>query len=218
MDAFVGFYWTLPVNWAGFRDLPRDPEAAAAKSATIRYQMERVRRHVREVGGTLAGEIVFMDTRPDRATAAVQEGLARARTLCADRDATLLFVEFADSHFWRRNPHLHDALRDYGMRPEGLSPVPLTIDGRFFDPARHFGDWRRRDATAAARLRRDARAGLEDALARTPEGPGRTKAMADLLNATGVATVRGGAWTAENVRKALGRTGLAKLATPTPNR
>jgi hypothetical protein len=38
MEAFVGFYWTLPENWSGFRSLPTDVEAAAVKSRSIRYQ------------------------------------------------------------------------------------------------------------------------------------------------------------------------------------
>ena len=40
---FVGFYWTLPMPHVGFTKLPRDAEAAAEASQTIRYQRERVR-------------------------------------------------------------------------------------------------------------------------------------------------------------------------------
>ena len=39
----VGFYWTLPVPWAGFTDLPKDIDAAVKASRTIRYQVQRVR-------------------------------------------------------------------------------------------------------------------------------------------------------------------------------
>ena len=46
-ERYVGVYWTLPVNWAGFRALPLDVDAAAAASRTIRYQRERVRGWVR---------------------------------------------------------------------------------------------------------------------------------------------------------------------------
>jgi hypothetical protein len=81
-QAFVGFYWTLPVNWTGFRSLPKDVEEAAAKSRTIRYQMERVRKHVDENAGELVGEFTFMDVRPDRATDAVQEALSPTCKLC----------------------------------------------------------------------------------------------------------------------------------------
>ena len=36
----VGFYWTLPVPWAGFTHLPDAVEAAAKASQTIRSQCE----------------------------------------------------------------------------------------------------------------------------------------------------------------------------------
>ena len=72
---YAGVYWTLPVNWADFRDLPvEDIDAAAAASKTIRYQRECVRRYVRDEGGELAAEIAFMETRTDRATDAVRDG------------------------------------------------------------------------------------------------------------------------------------------------
>jgi hypothetical protein len=74
MDAFVGFYWTLPVNWSDFRSLPSDVKVATAKSRTIRYQRALVRNWVRdEPPAELVDEIAFMDTRPDRATEAVKE-------------------------------------------------------------------------------------------------------------------------------------------------
>ena len=59
-ERFVGFYWTLPVNWAGFRELPVDVAAAAAASQTICYQRERVRRYVADEHGELIDEIAFM--------------------------------------------------------------------------------------------------------------------------------------------------------------
>jgi hypothetical protein len=48
MEAFVGFYRTLPVNWLGFRSLRSDVEAAAAKSRTIHYQRALVQNWVRD--------------------------------------------------------------------------------------------------------------------------------------------------------------------------
>lgn len=63
---FIGLYWTLPVPWAGFVNLPDDPDAAAAASRTIRYQVERVRRWVKDQKGTLVAERVFLELQPDR--------------------------------------------------------------------------------------------------------------------------------------------------------
>ena len=51
--------------------------------------------------------------------------------------------------------------------------------------------------------------GLQAALAEVPDGNGRWQAIAGLLNGRGIRTIRGGSWTAENVRKLAGRLGLA---------
>ena len=205
--GYVGVYWTLPVNWAGFRDLPPDVDAAAAASRTIRYQRERVRGWVREQGGTLLGEVAFMDTRTDRATDAVRDVLRRAAPAYAGTGATLLAVHFHEVHHWRHNPALRKAAGELGLEVVGLSPDPLTIGGQVFDPARHFTAWRAEDGSAMARLRLQAHVGLQAALAEVPDGNRRWQSVAGLLNGRGVRTIRGGIWTAENVRKLAGRLG-----------
>jgi len=205
--SYVGVYWTLPVNWAGFQDLPPDVNAAAAASRTIRYQRERVRGWVRELGGTLLGEVAFMDTRTDRATDAVRDVLRRAAPAYAGKGATLLAVHFHEVHHWRHNPFLHGAAEELGLAVVGLSPDPLTIGGEVFDPARHFAAWRTEDGSAMARLRLQAHVGLQAALAEVPDGNRRWQSVAGLLNGRGVRTIRGGIWTAENVRKLAGRLG-----------
>ena len=205
--GYVGVYWTLPVNWAGFRDLPPDVDAAAAASRTIRYQRERVRGWVRDHGGTLLGEIAFMDTRTDRATDAVRDVLRRAAPAYAGKGAILLAVQFHEVHHWRHNPFLHEAAQELGMEVMPLSPDLLTIGGEVFDPARHFAAWRKEDGSAMARLRLGAHEGLRAALAEVPDGNGRWQAVAGLLNGRGICTIRGGGWTAENVRKLAGRMG-----------
>ena len=207
-EGYVGVYWTLPVNWAGFRDLPPGVDAAAAASRTIRYQRERVRGWVRERRGTLLGEVAFMDTRTDRATNAVRDVLRRAAPAYAGKGATLLAVRFEEVHHWRHNPFLHQAAEELGLEVMPLSPDPLIIDGQVFDPAQHFATWRKDDGTAMARLRLDAHEGLQAALAEVPDGTGRWQAIAGLLNGRGIHTIRGGSWTAENVRKLAGRLGL----------
>ena len=206
--SYIGVYWTLPVNWAGFRDLPPDVDAAAAASRTIRYQRERVRGWVREQGGTLLGEVAFMDTRTDRATDAVRDVLCRAAPAYAGKEATLLAVHFHEVHHWRHNPFLHEAAEELGLAVVGLSPDPLTIGGEVFDPVRHFAAWRTEDGSAMARLRLQAHVGLQAALAEVPDGNRRWQSVAGLLNGRGVRTIRGGIWTAENVRKLAGRLGL----------
>ena len=211
---WVGLYWTLPVHWAGFRDLPPSVEAAAAASRTIRYQRRRAQQHVGEQGGRMAGEIAFMDTRPDRATDAVRDVLRRhapalAPSLAAARP-TLLTVRFDQAQRWRPNPFIRQVAEELGLPLLDLPPDPVVIDGAVFDPARHFGAWRRRDESAMARLRLEAAEGLRAALDLVPEGPGRWQAIAGRLNDAGTRTIRGGGWTAENVRKLTVRMGLAR--------
>lgn len=204
-DRYVGVYWTLPVNWLPFRDLPADVDAAAAASRTIRYQRVRVRRYVDEAGGKLVAEIAFMDTRTDRATEAVRDVLRRNQAGLTAARPTLLAVRFDDPGQWRPNPFLDRAAADLGLDLIGLPPDPLVIDGETFDPARHFAAWRKCDGAAMAGLRYAAEAALTAVLTEIPAGNGRWAAVAALLNGRDVRTIRGGHWTAENARKLAGR-------------
>jgi hypothetical protein len=56
-----------------------------------------------------------------------------------------------------------------------------------------------------ASFKERAAAGLRYALLEIPVGRGRYKQIADLMNDRGIKTLRGGLWTAENVRKQLKR-------------
>lgn len=203
--ACVGFYWTLPVNWADFRRLPSDVEGAANASQTIRYQRERVRQWVREEAVSLVGEVAFMDVRTDRATEEVRDALIKARHLCAKRKAVLTYVRFEERNMWRSNPHLRQHAGELGLELVELSPDPLTIDGRRFDPVAHFKRWRIADKERMGDLRREAYQGLEQALTAVPEGTGRWQTIAERLNSNGIKSLKGSAWTSENVRKVVGR-------------
>ncbi|GJD96244.1 recombinase family protein [Methylobacterium iners] len=203
--AYVGFYWTLPVNWADFRRLPSDVEGAAQASRTIRYQRERVRQWVKEDAVSLVGEIAFMDVRTDRATEAVREALIATRRVCVRRKAKLVYVRFEEQNLWRSNPYLRRHAEEFGLELVALSPDPLTIDGRRFDPAEHFKRWRTADKEQMGELRREAYQGLEQALSVFPEGAGRWQAIAERLNGDGIRSLKGSTWTPENVRKVVNR-------------
>lgn len=208
-SACVGFYWTLPVTWADFRRLPGDIDGAARASRTIRYQRERVQQWVRAEALSLVGEIAFMDIRTDRATEEVREALEEARRLCAPQHAVLAYVAFEERNLWRSNPHLRHHAEELGLELMALSPDAITVDGRRFDPVAHFKASRVAERERMGELRREAYAGIERALTAIPEGAGRWQAVAERLNLEGVRSLKGSAWTSENVRKVVGRHGDA---------
>jgi hypothetical protein len=197
---FVGFYWTLPVNWAGFRDLPVDVTAAAKASQTIRYQRECVRRYVADQHGELVDEIAFMDVRTDRATEIVEAELKQRASQYAGK-ATLLSVAFDEHHRWRHNPYLRAAAESIGIELLPLPPEPIELDGRRFDPIAHFKKWRSRDVEEKNHLRYEAFHGLTEAMQRIPAKRGRWAEIASALNTQGIKSIQGNVWTAEGVRK-----------------
>lgn len=199
-ERFVGFYWTLPVNWAGFRDLPVDVASAATASQTIRYQRERVRQYVADERGDLVDEIAFIDVRTDRATEIVEAELRRRASGYAGK-AILVSVAFDEHHRWRHNPYLHAAAVSIGIELLPLSPDPIELDGRMFDPIAHFTKWRSRDEEEKTRLRFEAIQGLSQTMQEIPAKRGRWAAIASALNARGVRSIQGSVWTAEGVRK-----------------
>lgn len=132
-QEFVGFYWTLPVPRRPVRSWPRDVEAVARLSRTIRYQLTLVRRYVTEQRGHLLDEAAFLELAVDRGTDAVAEALARPLALCAANAATLVYVDFSLVHHWR--PHgvmrtiLEDASENRGIQVQDLRPDPAPIEG-----------------------------------------------------------------------------------------
>lgn len=204
-SACVGFYWTLPITWADFRRLPSDVDGAALASRTIRYQRERVQRWARDEAVSLVGEIAFMDARNDRATELVRKSIDEAHSLCVPHQARLVYVQFEERNMWRSNPHLRHYAEELGLELVALSPDPITIDGRRFDPIAHFKASRAAEQLQMDDLRLEAFKGLERVLSAVPEGTGRWQAVAARLNADGVRSLKGRAWTPENVRKVVGR-------------
>jgi hypothetical protein len=138
---YLAFYWTLPVTWAGFRTLPKDADAAAKASRTIRYQAEVVRRWVKAEKGTLLREVVFMDTRPDRGTDAIKTEIAKVLAEAAKTQAEVVLVDFSQAFGWRPHGPLFDMINAAGNCVL-LPPEPQVIDGSLWDPVTHFRTWR----------------------------------------------------------------------------
>lgn len=199
-QRFVGFYWTLPVPWAQFNALPVDVDAAAEKSRSIRYQRDRVRRWVKENGGILIKEQVFLELAPDRATKHVKDAVQLLARTCREARAMVVHVNFHERHHARPHPFLRDALKESGTESFGLDPEPIVIDGSLFDPIEHFRGWRKLNdehtsgkPAAAAKL-------LADIHRMRDEGDTWAR-VAENLNRRGLKTLNGKPWRAENARK-----------------
>lgn len=195
----IGFYWTLPVPWAGFTKLPKSVEDAVKASLSIRYQAERVRRWVNEEGGVLIHEEAFLETQADRGTSAILPEVERLLTKAAALDAQLLLVNFADAFHWRAHSPLWSRLRD-DPRVMALDPAPLLMDGAWFAPMEHFRSWQdiARDRLAMKPL---AKAEIEKRLqAMRDQGTSFTE-IVRILNSEGVTTPNGKPWRADNLRK-----------------
>ena len=87
-EAAVGFYWTMPVPWAGFTDVPKHVDAAAAVSLTIRYQRDLIRRYAKSHRMDLIHEAAFVEVAPDRGTEQLPKTMCKVETICQDNRAT----------------------------------------------------------------------------------------------------------------------------------
>ena len=198
---YIGFYWTLPVPWAGFTELPQDPDAAAKVSRTIRYQVERVRRWVAEEKGRLIHEEVFLELAPDRGSEEIVPVIDKVIAQAHAEGACLVLVDFSLAMQWRRHGPLWDRLNQSGI-VEALDPEPMQLAEETLDPIAHFRTWRRlQDAYSSAKdKRREAVAEVIGDL--RAEGMTYAK-IARELNGAEMMTPNGKPWTGENVRKAV---------------
>jgi hypothetical protein len=200
MARYIGFYWTLPVPFVGFDRLSKDVDEAAAQSLSVRYQRERVRRWVQAQKGALVAERAFLELAPDRSTAAVAGDLDAAVALARAEDATLVLVDFAESFGWRSHPALWRGLREAGAPHVPITPDPVPLDGRLFDPVAHFRAWRQTwDAFRASKPER--RAAIAKAIGALAVEEATYAEIARALDADGIRTIDGKTWTKESVRK-----------------
>ena len=196
----MGFYWTLPVPWAGFTDLPADLDEAARASRTIRYQREVIRRYAREHHYRLVHEEAFLEIQPDRGSELILEPLKKVEAICRRYDAVLLFVDFSLVQGWRSHQLMRRWFERSEIGTERIYPDEIVIDGHFFDPHVHFEAWREkqrqwingksaREEMALSRIRELLRAGY------------KLSCIADALNTGGIHSPTGKSWSSENVRK-----------------
>lgn len=198
---FIGFYWTLPVPWAGFNALPKGVDEAAEKSITIRYQRDRVRRWVNAQPGELITEEVFLELAPDRGTDMIIPEIDRLLSRCRKESATLVLVDFSEAYGWRRHGPLWDRLAQTEFCMP-LDPSAIMMDGAEFDPAIHFRTWREIEYSHAA-AKPDRKADLADAIGQLSDEHTTDRSLAKALNESGLSTPTGKPWTADNLRKFL---------------
>lgn len=198
----IGFYWTLPVPWAGFTTLSKDPDEAARQSRTVRYQREVIRRCAKEHGYALIAEHVFLEIEPDRVSDQMQATLFNLRGQIRKTGAKLLIVDFADGHGQRRNIHLAELGEGSGLDVCVLKADPIMLDGRVFHPSRHFEAWQReRRAWSDGKAAR-----ILAATSRARELMAQNKGLAEIatqLDAEGLRSATGKPWTADGLRKTL---------------
>jgi len=200
--AAVGFYWTLPVPWAGFTELPDEIEAAAKASRTIRYQREAIRRHAKDQGYTLIAEKVFLEISPDRGSDIIREPLSKIESICRRQDAVLLFVDFSEVQGWRSHAPMRQWSLQTRIAVEPIYPDEILIDGKMFDPHVHFADWR--DKQQSWSSRKSERTAIALDLARKMRSQGQSyPTIAEALLANNLYSATGKAWTADTVRKLL---------------
>ncbi|MDD2868367.1 hypothetical protein [Neomegalonema sp.] len=203
---YVGFYWTLPVPWAGFEALPDKVDEAAERSLTIRYQRDLARRWAKGEGGVLICEKAFMEIDPDRGSPEIAQEATKLLLWARERGAVLLRVDFARQGNWRAHAPLRRALQEALARdPASVEEVPLEaipLEGRprIFDPEEHFGAWREAWRKRVA-SRPEHRALILSHLEELPHAT--LKEQAEALLAAGLATPTGKAWNAGNLRKFL---------------
>jgi len=206
-QKFLGFYWTLPVPWVGFRDLPNDVDAAAEKSLTIRYQRDRVRKWVVGEKAELFHEEVYIEVEPDRVTGHLQSVVGRLLDRCRKEDAVLVFVDFSSVFGWRSNKFVLETLKlSNEHKPDlfvNLYPDEIVMDGKIFDPIRHFKSWRQRQKERIISKPERIKILLEAIFNReeTWNLPLTTTELAKVLNRDGLRTLTGKEWNNENLRK-----------------
>lgn len=196
----VGFYWTLPVPWAGFTQLSSDIDSAAAQSRTIRYQRDLVRGFAANHGYSLIREEVFLEIDPDRGSTYILPPLEELGAYARANNATLLYADFGSELGWRSHFVMDPWVERQGLDHLPVAPDPIETDGEVFDPADHFRAWRQEQKKWTAGKSERRASALRKIAALLAQG-NTHRAIAEELNRRAVPTISGKMWSAEMVRK-----------------
>jgi len=195
----IGFYWTLPVPWAGFREInEKDVDEAARQSRTIDLQRSVIRRWAKENGTSLIHEEVFIEISPDRGSALVRDRLHHLIARAESEQAIILFVDFGRSIGQRSHHYLRAFV---GANIGAFQDIALAADqeAQFSE---HFASWRKQQREwtdgkedRAARARRRASELRDSDMSLT--------AIASQLNEEKLPSPTGKLWTGDNLGKLL---------------
>lgn len=196
----VGFYWTLPVPWAGFTQLPKDPDEAARFSRTIRYQRDLIRRKSkdRHDGFTLIHEEAHISLHPDRSGDDMDfESLL---DMCQKQGARLAYVNFSQEAGWRTHHHLQHRLYARSVESLEFPPERILMNGKDFYPEEHFRGWREKSLGVSEAKHERARKAFSRAEELRKTGA-TYNAIAAILNEEGFLSLTAKQWTPESLRK-----------------
>jgi hypothetical protein len=196
----IGFYWTLPVIWAGFTRLSeRDVEKAAEESQSIRLQREIIQRWTKEHQGELVHEQVYLEIAPDRGTdQVVHDALQPLVRLAVELNATVLYVDFGREIGWRSHHFLRNFVNEHIDR---FMPVALDHnDAEKFE--RHFETWRESHNEWMQGKELRGHAAVKRAKQLQAQKLSLPK-IAEQLNQEGLKSLSGKNWTGDNLRKFL---------------
>lgn len=196
----IGFYWTLPVRWAGFTRLTtKDAGKAAEESQSIRLQREIIQRWTREHRGELIHEQVYLEIAPDRVMHhVVDDVLEPLVRLAVEHDAKVLYVDFGREIGWRSHHFLE---RFVGEHIDHFMPVALHHD-EAENFKRHFASWRESHTQWMNGKEGRGQAALRRAEELQTEKLSFPK-IAEQLNHEGLKSLSGKDWSGDNLRKFL---------------
>lgn len=195
----IGFYWTLPVPWAGFRDVDsKDIDKAASQSRTIAMQRGAVLAYTRDEGYELIHEAAHVEIAPDRGNKEIG-GELRGLVDLADRaDARILFVDFGEAIQQRHHHYLREYVGAHSERFEAIA-LHWSHEEAFH---KHFADWREKQADWTSG--KAARIAAATARAKVLQAEGlKLPKIAATLEADGLRSATGKPWTADSLRKVL---------------
>ena len=196
----VGFYWTLPVPWVGFTNLPKTVDDAAKLSRTIRYQRDLIRKYAADNHFKLVHEEVFLEVYPDRASNQILEPLRKVKSKCEEKNAVLLYVDFWQLNRWRDHGPLKNWLEEAGVKQCAIYPDEITIAQERFGPDVHFSNWRNKQSEWT--LGKEKRKRIALARAQELRVDKKTNVqIAEALNSEGLRSSTGRPWTENNIGK-----------------